>query len=281
MILGRRIGVTGLGLLLLLWAALASANSMPGGPAAPSDGPLLQLGRGDQVKMEFFGRTEMDTTTYVADDGSVSVPLAGAVVVAGLSPAEAAKKVETALRDGQYLVDPHVTFTVIQSRSQRVSVEGEVRTPGRYPIESNTTVLDLLAEAGGFTEKSADIIYIIRQDANGNVQRYPVNLKSVIDAKDPDPSMMQTLRSGDKVVLPSADQISIAGEVHAPGRYRLEAGMTVLEAIAHAGGVTERGSTSRVDIKRRSPSGKYITISGKPGVLLEREDVITVKERIF
>src|SRR6185312_13236918 len=118
-------------------------------PAVSAARPLLQLGPGDQVKIDVFGRPEMDTTTYIADNGSIRVPLAGAVVIGGLSPGEASQKVEAALKQGQYLVDPHVTLTVLQSRSQRVSVLGEVKAPGRYPIESNTTVLDLLAQAGG------------------------------------------------------------------------------------------------------------------------------------
>ena len=269
-------------LLLLLRAASAVAGDTPtsGLPAMP-ERPLLQLGPGDQVKMDVFGRPEMDTTTYVADDGSVRVPLAGAVVIGGLSPTEAAQKVEAALKDGQFLVDPHVTFTVLQSRSQRVSVLGEVRTPGRYPVESNTTVLELLAQAGGATEKAADIIYVLRQDDSGHLQRYPVNLKGVVDSKDATPAVLQTLRSSDAIFVPPAEQFYIAGEVHAPAQYRLDAGMTLLQAIARAGGVTDKGSTSRVQIKRRGPKGAYILISGKPGELIQPDDVITVKERIF
>jgi polysaccharide export outer membrane protein len=63
--------------------------------------------------------------------------------------------------------------------------------------------------------------------------------------------------------------------------YRLESGMTLLQAIARAGGVTERGSTSRVQIKRRGPKGEYSLIAGKPGEKIQADDVITVKERIF
>jgi polysaccharide export outer membrane protein len=160
-------------LLCLLQVCLAS-GAPPASPVKPEPPgivarPLLQLGPGDQVKMDVFGRPEMDTTTYIADDGSIRVPLAGAVIIGGLSPGEAGQKVEAALKKGQFLVDPHVTFTVLQSRSQRVSVLGEVRTPGRYPIESNTTVLDLLAQAGGATEKGADVIYILRPDSTGNL----------------------------------------------------------------------------------------------------------------
>jgi polysaccharide export outer membrane protein len=266
--------------LLLLRVAIAAAAG-PTGSLAAAERPILQLGPGDQVKMEVFGRPEMDTTTYIADDGSIRVPLAGADAIGGLSPAGAGQKVEAALKSGLYLVDPHVTFTVLQSRSQRVSVLGEVHNPGRYPVESNTTVLDLLAQAGGATEKGADVIYILHPDRTGALQRQPVNLKGVTDSKDAAPAVLQTVQGGDSIFVPAAEQFYIAGEVHSPAMYRLESGMTVVQAIARAGGVTDRGSASRVQIKRRGPKGDYIVISGKPGEKIQPDDVITVKERIF
>lgn len=277
MFMARRFGIVAAWLVLVLRGAFALAATDV--PAA--ERPLLQLGPGDQIKMDVFGRPEMDTTTYIADDGTIRVPLAGAVMIGGLSPAEAAQKVETALKNGQFLVDPHVTFTVVQSRSQRVSVLGEVHNPGRYPIESNTTVLDLLAQAGGATEKGSDTIFILRPDSSGVLQRQAVNLKGVTDSKDGSPAVLQTLRSGDSIFVPVAEQFYIAGEVHAPAMYRLESGMTLLQAIARAGGVTDRGSASRVSIKRRGPKGNYVVISGKPNEQIQADDVITVKERIF
>ncbi len=274
-------------LWVVLQVCMAWAAPPPAGPeqaavaAATAARPLLQLGPGDQVKMDVFGRPEMDTTTYIADDGTIRVPLAGAVIIGGLSPSEASQKVEAALKQGQFLVDPHVTLTVVQSRSQRVSVLGEVKAPGRYPIESNTTVLDLLAQAGGATEKGSDTIYILRPDSQGNLQRLAVNLKGTVDSKDAAPAVLQTLRGGDSIFVPVAEQFYIAGEVRAPAVYRLESGMTLIQAIARAGGITERGSTSRVQIKRRGPKGDYIVISGKPNERVQPDDVITVKERIF
>jgi polysaccharide biosynthesis/export protein len=278
----KRTGFIVLYLASLLTSLVWAQEPTPETPTTPESArPLMQLGPGDQVKMDVFGRPEMDTTTYVADDGTVRVPLAGAVSVAGLSPVQAAQKVEQALRDGQFLVDPHVTFTVLLVRSQRARVFGEVRTPGLYTIESSTTILDLLAQAGGPTDKAADVAFVLRPDASGNVQRFPVNLKGANDAKDSAPAVLQTLLAGDSLYVPGAQQFYIAGEVHAPAQYRLEAGMTVLQAIARAGGVTEKGSTSRVQIRRRGPDGKYLTLSPKSGDLVQADDVITVKERIF
>ncbi len=268
-------------LVLLLCGTLAATAAAQDSLPPLAERPLLQLGPGDQVKMEVFGRPEMDTSTYIADDGSIRVPLAGAVAIGGLSPAEAAEKVEAALRQGQFLVDPHVTFTVVQSRSQRVSVLGEVRSPGRYPMESNTTVLDLIAQAGGATEKGANIAYILRPDGIGGVKRIPVNLQGAMDSQDAAPAVLQTVRGGDSIYVPVAEQFYIEGEVRSPAMYRLEPGMTVVQAIARAGGVTERGSASRVKIRRKAPNGTFVVIAGKPAEKIQPDDVITVKERIF
>jgi len=280
----RRFAIGVIAFLLLCSNAVFAQVPLPPTPAdvaSAAGHPLLTLGPGDQVKMEVFGRPEMDTTTYVTEDGTMRIPLAGSVKVAGLSPTEGAQKVEAALRDGQFLVDPHVTLTLTQSKSQRISVLGEVRSPGRYAIESNTTILDLMAQAGGVNEKASDVVYILRPDSSGTLQRIPVDLRGTMNSQDAMPAALQTLHTGDSIYVPAASQAYIAGEVRTTGPFRLDTGMTVLQAIARAGGVTERGSTRRVSIKRRDPKGGYTVISAKPDDKIQPEDVITVKERIF
>jgi polysaccharide export outer membrane protein len=220
----------------------------------------------------------MNTTVYVSDDGTIPVPLAGPVQVAGMSPAEASQKIEKALKDGKFLVKPQVTLAVVVSRSQRISVLGQVAHPGLYPVESNTTIFDLLALAGGALDTSADEIFLLRPDAAGNIQRYPINLKGLDDARNSIPT--QALHGGDSVFVPRAEQFYIYGEVTAPNKYRVEAQMTVIQAITRAGGVTPRGSERRVDIKRLS-NGNYVTVKAKLNDLVKPDDVIHVKESIF
>jgi polysaccharide export outer membrane protein len=252
----------------------AAADAAAGAPA-----PLLQLGAGDSVTIQVYGQPDMGATVYVSDDGSIPVALAGAVQVAGLSPAQASLRIEKALRDGKFLVDPHVTLTVTQSRSQRVSVLGQVGTPGRYPIESNTSIFDLLAQAGGVTENGAEVVYILRPDKEGKETRYPINLKQMVNGDRP--AQTERLKGGDTVFVPRAEQFYIYGEVSQPGKYRVEPGMTIVQAIARAGGVTLRGSERRVDIKRHKPDGSYATSKAKLAELVQPYDVIRVKESIF
>jgi len=196
-----------------------------------------------------------------------------------LSPDAAARRAEKALKDGRFFVNPHVTITVVQSLSQRVSVLGEVKTPGRYPVDAKTSIVDLIALAGGFTELSADVIYVSRTDASGNIKKYAVNMRGLNDPKNTMPE--QALRGGDSVFIPRADQFFILGEVQKPAMYKLEANMTVEQAISVAGGITAKGSERRVEIKRNGKNGADIAIKAKPGDLVQPGDVIRVKESIF
>jgi polysaccharide export outer membrane protein len=272
----------------LAWAAQPVAPPPPpppmpvpaGAAAGPNAvSPLTPLGPGDSVTLHVFGQPDMDTVLGIADDGTIRIPLAGAIQVGGLSAESAARRVEKAFKDGGYFVDPHVTLTVTQSLSQRVSVLGEVRTPGRYPVDSKTNIIDLLAQAGGETEFASDTVFVLRTDAAGAVKRYPVNLKGLADAGASAPT--QLLRGGDSVYVPRAEQFFILGEVQKPSMYKLEPNLTVLQAISLAGGVTAKGSDRRVEIKRAGKNGQQAVIKPKPNDLVQPDDVIRVKESIF
>lgn len=272
---------------LVLVLVYASRGNTAEVPALPSrDAPQMdlpaasaQLGPGDTVAIRVFGQSDMDGNIYVADDGTISLPLVGAILVAGLSPAQVSLRIEKALKDGAYLVNPHVTVTLVASVNQLVAVLGEVRTPGRYQVGANTTIFQLLAQAGGVTATSADVIFLIRTDASGNQSRIPINLKGYSDASSVLPN--QKFKGGDSIFVPRADQFYIYGEVTQPNEYRLEPGMTVIQAIARAGGLTLRGSDRRVDIKRKGPDGRDVTARAKQSDPVLPGDVIQVKESIF
>ena len=257
--------------------ARSGANATPAADVvAPG---RTQLGPGDELRFQVYGQPDMDSEVVVADDGTISVPLAGPVQVRGLSPQQAAKQVEKALKDGDFLRRPIVTLTVTKARSQRVSVLGEVGTPGRYAIESDTTVLDLLAEAGGVKESGSDTVHVIRTFPDGSTEKYSVNVARLLIDPKSQPSI--SLQPGDSIVVPRAEQIFVYGEVNSPNNYRYEPGMTLLEAIARAGGLTPRGSDRRIEIRRQDKYGVYRHLEGKPSDQIEANDVIRVKERIF
>ena len=157
------------------WGQALSPKELP--PGQETIPRIIQLGPGDSVNIQVYGQPDMTTTVYVSDDGTLPVPLAGAVPVEGLSPSEASHRIESALKSGGFLVDPHVSLTVVESRSQRVSVLGQVGKPGMYLIQSNMTIFDLLAQAGGELDTGSDVMYLLRADTSGQVQRVPISLR--------------------------------------------------------------------------------------------------------
>lgn len=273
-----------LGLLLIQSIASAAVqptvapNAAAVRPAPQEATRLALLGPGDSVTVQVYGQPDMTSTVYVANDGTIHVPLAGAVQVAGVTPVEAADRVAKALRDGGYFVNPQVTLTLNNSRSERVSVLGEVRNPGSYAIDPSTSIIDLIAAAGGLTENGADSGYVRRREPDGHVVSYTVDLKGPTSSRDL-PS--QRLQSGDELYVPTAQHVYVYGEVTTPNMYKLEPGMTVMQAIVRAGGITPRGSEHRVEIKRMGKDGRYVVSKAKLNDLVQPDDVIRVKESIF
>jgi len=261
-------------LLLALSAALCPAAHAQ---VSAAQQQVSRLGVGDWVSIQVAGQP--DATSYIGIDGTINVPLVGNIPVAGISPVEAGDRVAKALKDGGYFVDPHVTVLATQPQGQSVAVLGEVAAQGRYPITPRTTIVDLLAQAGGVKETASDIGYVLRRDDTGQVIRHPVSLSVLTDSQAAPPTW--TILAGDSLVVPPAEHFTVIGEVKTPGRYRIEPGMTVMLAIARAGGITERGSERRIQIQRADKPGQYKTLHPKPGDLLKADDIIRVKESLF
>lgn len=259
--------------------SLSHGASPAASAAAGASTPLVRLGIGDTISMTVFGKPDLSIKTVVTEDGTVQLPLIGAIRVVGLSPSEASAEAAKAYQSGEFLVNPQVTIALETGTSQQVSVLGAVGAPGRYPVESRTSVFDLLAIAGGKTEDSAEVLYLVRVEADGKVSRQPIDLSSLSDPTKEFPVIK--FQGGDTIYVPKAPQIFIYGEVGKPGEYKLQPGMSLVEALTIAGGVTRRGSTSRIEIKRKQPDGKFKTVSPKLTDELQADDVIRVKESIF
>jgi polysaccharide export outer membrane protein len=266
--------VLAVGLLLTLSAVCRSAEA----PTTADHPHMSLLGPGDEVNVGVSGQPDV-TSVYVGDDGTISLPLVGNIPVAGISPVDAATRVAKALKDGGYFVDPHVVIQVTQAHSQLVSVSGEVGNTGRFPITPRTTIVELLAQAGGVRDTASDVGYVLRSDDNGHINRYPIKLNGLTDILDTLPT--PTLLGGDSLVVPRAEHCFMQGEVATPGKLSIEPGMTVIQAIARAGGITERGSERRIQLKRLDKNGQYHVVHVKPGDPVQPDDIIRVKESIF
>jgi len=263
------------------WAAETAETVRP--VTAANSSQAVRIGAGDQVQVDFFGLSDMQTTSAVASDGTVRMPLIGAVNILGLLPSEAGNVIAAAYRDGEILVDPNVTVRVLQSSSQRATVTGEVRNQGRYPVESTTSVLDLIALAGGITDLGSDIVYI-RRPTDSGVQEIRVDTRRLAPSGGTAAAQMESPKGGDTIVVPKSVYY-INGNVAQGGEFPLKGEVDLFQAVARAGGLTPLGSKSRIVIRRKKPDGKYeeikVNLKGKKNTPIKPDDVIEVGERIF
>lgn len=244
----------------------------------PAAVPGFTIGAGDTVQIEVLGRPELSARGNISGDGRVTAALIGAVNVGGLTTAQAAERLANAYREGQYLLAPQVTVTIQEYQSQQVTVLGEVRNPGRFPIRTRLSVLDGLALSGGINDQGASIAYLLRPE-DSVVTRYEIDLNALIQAGAG--QQYFELLAGDTLVVPKAQLFYIYGEVKAPNAYKLKPGMTVIQALSLAGGLTDKGSDRRIDIRRHAADGRLQSLSAALNDGLEADDVIYVRERLF
>lgn len=243
-----------------------------------------KIGTKDLLEIKVFELPELNQTVRVAEDGSVSLSLLGKVDVAGLTAQELEKKLASIL-DQKYTKGAHVTVFI--KEYQKVSVFGAVGRPGNYELVGPTTLLQVISQAGGLTPDAMDELYVFRQAKDGQKTKITVNLKDLTGGNQ---NLNIDLQPNDVVNIP-IDQIQtvyVYGQVSRPGaiQFRQSKKITLLQAIAQAGGATEWASKSSVTIRRIDrKSGREMKFpvnlkrieAGKiPDIILEEGDVIIV-----
>jgi polysaccharide export outer membrane protein len=226
-----------------------------------------KLGPGDTVHITVFQQPDLTTDARVSEQGTIAMPLVGQVKVGGMTTGEASTKIADSLKQGQYLKSPQVAMTLTTVRSRQVSVLGMIVRPGRYPLaEGSPRIPDLIAEAGGIAAGGSENVTVIR---DGQPQ--------VVHALSKD----FQLKGGDTVVIERAPVFYIYGEVVHAGAYPVGQNLTVMQAISIGGGITPRGSESRVKLRRTQPNGNVVEKDAKLTETVQPNDVIFVKESIF
>jgi polysaccharide export outer membrane protein len=238
-----------------------------------------ELGAGDTVRVTVFRYPDLTTEARLSEEGKVNVPLIGTVTLAGITPGQAAKYIAELMKKGEYIVNPQVDVAVLEARSRQVSVLGFVTRPGRYVLDGTQAKLtDVLAMAGGLVPAASDRAVVTRAVGQKS-ETLNIDLASIIQGGDASKDI--ELRSGDSVFVPKAPVVYVYGEVVRAGSYRLERGMTVMQAISVAGGVTPRGSERRVKLRRPNGDGKWKETDAKPLDAVSPDDVIYVRESLF
>ena len=237
------------------------------------------LGPGDVVRITVFQNPDMTTEARISEEGKITFPLIGQVEIGGVTPAAAEARIAGRLNAGGFVLNPQVNMVVAQFRSRMVSVLGQVGKPGRYPIEERSaTVSDMLATAGGVLPTGGDEIIVVRKKGDSE-ERLVVDLDAGLLSGGPGPKV--ELENDDTLYVPRAPMFYIYGEVQKPGQYRLERGITVMQAISAGGGLTLRGTDKRVKISRTESDGTLKEMDAKLGDPVRRNDVIYVKESLF
>ena len=283
---------------VLLLAAWAAATALPAAaqPAGDQDEQDYVIGPLDQLDIRVFGQGNLSGSYTVGTDSSISFPLIGRVDAGGRT----AQALEELLRErfaAGFLRDPRVNVTVMAYRSRRVFVLGQVRSPGAYPLAVPTTVIELLALAGGSTELAATEVVVVRGGALPAEAResreLPENLpppregdgsealRVDLEALERgDVSQNVTLQNGDTVFVPRAAVVYVFGEVRRPGRYALRGATTVLQALTLAEGTTPFAALNRMRIVR-TVNGEQVEMPAQLNDPVQPDDTIRVPERFF
>ncbi|GGH12429.1 polysaccharide biosynthesis/export family protein [Silvibacterium dinghuense] len=258
----------------------------------------LLIGPGDMVHITVLDAPELEQHARVTESGEVPLMVGGNAKIAGMTPEQAANAIGTQLVNEHFLVNPKISVVVEQFATQNISVLGEVRQPGSYPVTAAKTVAEVLALAGGL-QADADRNVIIQRHGTGEmVTYYSSNWPlTVPDSAAPGvkPANAEALHTretmvypGDTVRVAKAELVFALGDLGRPGGfpiYNNDSHLTVLQLVSLAGGANHTASLGHVRLVRRGPDGKIEDIKlplgdmqkGKhPDEVLQANDILYV-----
>jgi len=272
--------------LLLLVAVSASAQVPATTPAAAAP-PDYIVGPQDVLAITVWDDPSASGKYTVEADGSFTFPMIGRVKAGGLTLRQIDAELKKRLADG-YLVNPQLSVAVDTYRSQKIFIFGEVRTPGTYVLTGDMSLIEALSRAGSTTPMAGPDVLVFRAaegkaagaaaaDGDGT----PAVQVSLKDLQAGSPTQNVVLRDGDTISVPRAETVFVSGFVKNPGAYPLQfKEVTVQQALALAGGVTDRGSTGRIKIERVVDGVKQ-EVKVKLTDLVLPGDTIVVGPRFF
>jgi polysaccharide export outer membrane protein len=265
----------------------------PGQEPQQEEGYVLEyaIGPKDLLEIKVFDLPELNQTVRVAEDGTITLPLLGAVRVEGLSKNAVEARLKELLEE-KWLENAQVSVFIKEYQSKRVALIGAVENPGMYKLVGKLTLLQVISEAGGFTENVSNEIFVLRNGTGEETATLVIDLEELL--QNGNQKLNLPLQPGDVINVPVDTIICVYvfGAVGRPGALDVKKskGISLLQAIAQAGGIAEGGSKSGVIIKRKTKEGKEIKLKvnikkiikgDKPDIKLQEGDVVYVSESIF
>jgi polysaccharide biosynthesis/export protein len=269
-------------------AAALLGNSAAGadyriGPEDLLEITLFNVPEGLGIEQKVTPRT---VTVRVTHQGQISLPLLGEIDAKGLTVSALEKTVRE--RYDKYIYNPQVGILIREFR-QKVSVIGAVQKPGVVELTGPKTVIEILAMAGGVSEKAGSQVHVYRQGPKER-ETHVIDLAvlangaGLINAGTAGLINMP-VEPGDMINVPEAGMFFVDGAVRKPGSYPLGRRYSLTQALATAGGVDIELSSSNISIFRRTGPGKIDTLAynlddimagGTTDPQLEADDVIVL-----
>ncbi|PWQ95790.1 SLBB domain-containing protein [Leucothrix pacifica] len=214
---------------------------------------VYRIGPSDLLNIKVFQASELSGEVRVDQRGSITLPLIGNIRVAGLTQVQAEQRLAQLL-GANLLQNPQVSVFIKEFTNQRVTVEGEVRKPGVYPLSGQVTLLQAIAMSGGLGERAkVDTVAVFRKQGSGH-RVYYVDIDLIREGQANDPFV----RNDDRIVIQRMEtqRVTVEGEVKKPGVFTFEEPTTVLQSIALSQGLTSLGAPNRVILFRRDNTGE-------------------------
>lgn len=209
--------------------------------------PVYRIGSGDLVRLDVYGRPEVSGRHVVGPDGKITVPLVGDVFINDMTREAAVQALDERLR--VYFTRPHPTLAVEEYTSNQVTVLGRVERAGVQKFSHPPTLAEVLANAGAMPVLDKQATLTRSAIMRGRDKLIWVDLRALLNG---DPAYNIRMKKGDIVFIPDSSDTSVyvLGAVTKPGSYRLTPRMTVLDALAQAGGATENAEAARIGVYR-------------------------------
>ncbi len=273
-------------------ALMMSAQAPTAGAASDTNGAgtaqaeAFPVSGGDLLDVRVFDTPELSAQARVNENGEILLPVTGLVQIGGLTPDQVAIRVQKTISEQKIMTDPRVTVLVSEYATQRVTVTGEVKSPGVYALLGRHDLYYVLSAAGGPTANQGAVITVTHKMDPSHPVTVPVdspNYSSIIRET--------TVSAGDTVVVGRGGVFYVVGDVGKAGAFYLQNGQSVnvLNALALAQSPNYTASTSKITLLRKNNKEtevipinvKEIAQAKKPDVDLKDGDILFIPGSAF
>jgi polysaccharide export outer membrane protein len=258
----------------------------------PADlGGSYRVGPKDLIEVRVFEAPEVGGSYRVNEQGVLQLPLIGDVTVDGMSEPEIEKRLASLL-EARFVTRATVDVELKEFLSKPINVIGAVKSPGALKFSGRWTLLEAITEAGGLADNAGDLIYVLRKSQNGLMDQLEISVQDLFTRADQRVNI--PLFANDLISIPATVQVTVycMGEVATPGAivFTSNERISLLAAIARAGGLTDKAAKSGILVKRQRKGGgeeelrlnyRKILAGSAPDVELRAGDVVVVREAFF